>query len=71
MLRNLVNASWYVKDSDIYRHIQVPDVISEIKIFAGKHEEKFQNHPKPETRQLLNVEHLRRMLRHRKLFELV
>lgn len=45
VLRNIVGASWYVRDSDLHWELQVETVKEEIKKFAKSHEERLHRHP--------------------------
>lgn len=71
VLRNIVNAPWYVRNSDIHRDLGIEDVASEIKRFAAKHELRLHNHINPEAIQLLDTNELIRRLKRTKPFELV
>src|ERR1044071_1419317 len=49
LLRNIVNASWYVRDKDIHRDLQIPVVADEIKRMAVRHQDRLQHHTNAET----------------------
>ena len=64
VLRNIVNAPWYIRNSDLHRDLRVPTVKEEIKRFAGKHEARLHHHVNTEALQLLdNQQHIRRLKR--------
>lgn len=71
VLRNIVNAPWYVRNSDLHRDLGIPMVKDEIKRFAGKHEARLHLHENAEVLQLLDNQHLVRRLKRTKPFELV
>jgi endonuclease/exonuclease/phosphatase family metal-dependent hydrolase len=71
VLRNIVNAPWYVRNSDLHRDLQVPTVKDEIKKYAGKHEARLHRHTNSEVLQLLNNENQTRRLKRRKPSDLV
>lgn len=70
VLRNMVNAPWYVRNSDIHRDLGIPYVTSEIQRFAGKHEARLHKHVNLEAIQLLDNDGLVRRLKRKKPFEL-
>ena len=41
VLRNIVNAPWYIRNSDLHRDLEVDVLSSEIQRFAQKHEERW------------------------------
>lgn len=71
VLRNMVNAPWYVRNQDIHRDLGIPMVTEEIKRFAGKHEARLHQHVNAEALQLLDNQNLVRRLKRNKPFELV
>jgi hypothetical protein len=71
VLRCLVNAPWYARNSDIPRDLGVETVASVIARHAISHENRLQHHVNEEASRLLNVQHLIRRLRRTKPFELV
>jgi hypothetical protein len=71
VLRCLINAPWYVHNSDIHRDLGVKTVASIIARHAISHENRLQHHINEETSRLLNVQHLIRRLKRIKPFELV
>lgn len=71
VLRNIVDAPWYVRNSDIHRDLQIPTVKEEIKRFAGKHEARLHLHVNAEALQLLDNQQQVRRLKRRKPCDLV
>ena len=62
VLRNIVDAPWYVRNADLHRDLKMEMVTAEIKRFARKHEESLIHHENVEATQLLdNSELLRRL----------
>jgi hypothetical protein len=70
VLRNIVNAPWYVRNSDIHRDLRVATVKEEISKYAAKHKDRLQRHQNPEALQLLNNENHLRRLKRKKPFDL-
>ena len=71
VLREMVNAPWYIRNTDIHRDLGIPTVKEEIKRVARKHEERLHLHENAEILQLLENQHLFRRLKRTKPFELV
>lgn len=71
VLRNMVNAPWYIRNCDLHRDLRIPEVAEEIKRFATKHESRLNQHVNLEARQLLCNEDLVRRLKRIKPFELI
>jgi hypothetical protein len=71
VLRNMVNAPWYVRNRDLHRDLGIPDVASEMKRFAIKHESRLHQHVNEEVLQLLDNQNLVRRLKRTKPFELM
>ena len=69
VLREMVNAPWYIRNTDIHRDLGIPT--EEIKRVARKHEERLYLHENAEILQLLENQHLFRRLKRTKPFELV
>jgi hypothetical protein len=67
----MVNASWYIRNNDLHRNLQVDDVSSEIQRVAQKHEGRLHQHENAEAIQLLNNVGIVRRLQRKKPFELV
>ena len=71
VLRNIVNAPWYCRNSDIHRDLGINDVATEINRFAQKHEARLHQHVNVEAIQLLDQGHHRRRLKRKKPSDLV
>jgi hypothetical protein len=71
VLRNIVDAPWYVRNDKIHRDLKIPTVIEEIKTFATRHEERLHGHINPEVLQILDNTNMERRLKRVKPFELV
>jgi hypothetical protein len=71
VLRNMVNAPWYVRNNDLHRDLQVGVVTSEIQRFAQKHEGRLHHHGNAEDIQLLDNMGIVRRLQRKNPFELV
>lgn len=71
ILRNTVNAPWYVWNKDLHRKLEVESIPEEIKNIAKRHEERPQKHINIEVLQLLNNQNLVRRLKRVEPFELV
>jgi hypothetical protein len=67
----IVNAPWYVRNSDLHRDLQIETVTDIIAKFANSHEKRLQNHIDIEASRLLNVNNITRRLKRKKPFELV
>lgn len=66
VLRNIVKAPWYIRNSDIHRDLHIPTVKEEITKNAETHMMKLMNHTNEEIPILLNTSHLvRRLNRHK------
>ena len=70
VLRDIVNAPWYVRYVDLHRDLNVEMVTAAIRRFARKHEKRLHQHVNAEAIQLLNSALVRRLKRI-KPFELV
>jgi len=69
VLRNIVDATCYFRNTEIYRDIQVEIVTNEIGNFVKNHEERLFDHINVEAIQLLDNSELVR--RFKKSFDLV
>jgi hypothetical protein len=67
----MVNAPWYIRNSDLHRDLQVDVVSCEIQRFAQKHEGRLHHHENSEGIQLLDNMGIVRRLQRKKPFELV
>jgi hypothetical protein len=70
-LRHIVDASWYVRNSDLHRDLEIDTVDKEIKRLARKHEDRLHQHTNVEPLQHLDNSDVVRRLKRVKLFELV
>lgn len=70
VLRGIVNAPWYTRNSDLHRDLGIDTVASEIKKCAQKHQERLHHHPNIEAARLLHQEGIIRRLKRLKPFEL-
>jgi hypothetical protein len=67
VLRNIVDAPWYIRNADLDRDLHVEMVKKEIAKFAKKPEERVLHHINVEAIQLLdNIELVRRLKRKKK-----
>jgi hypothetical protein len=66
-----VNASWYIRNNDLHRDLQVDVVSNKIQRFAQKHEGRLHDQENFEAIQLLNNMGIVRRLQRKKPFELV
>ena len=71
VLRNIVDATWCIRNADLHWDFQKGMVTKEIRKFAKKHEEKFLHHVNFEAIQLLDNSELVQRLKRKKPFELV
>ena len=71
VLRNIVGAPWYCRNSDIHRDLNMETVANTIKKIARNHEERLHQHVNVEALQLLDTTELVRRLKRTKPFELV
>jgi uncharacterized protein YeeX (DUF496 family) len=71
VLKYIVNAPWYVRNSDPHRNLGIETVTDIIAKFAKSHEKRLQDHINFEASRLLNVNNITRRLKRKKPFELV
>ena len=71
VLRNIVNAPWYCRNSDIHRDLGIPTVAEEVKACAAKHETRLHDHVNVEALQLLDSSRIVRRLKRTKPQDLV
>jgi len=70
LLRNIVDALWYIRNADLHRDLQMEMVTNAIGKFAKKHEDRLLHHDNVEAIQLLdNTELVRRLKRKKTPFE--
>jgi len=65
-----LNASWYIRNSDLHRDLEVEVVSSEIQRFVQKHGERLHHHENVEAIQFLDNMGIVRRLQREKPFEL-
>lgn len=71
ILRELLNAPWYIRNRDIHKDLEMPTVRDEIKKAAQKHKIRLQEHVNTEAQQLLNTQGLQRRLKRIKPCDLI
>jgi hypothetical protein len=71
VLKCIVNAPWYVRNSDLHRDLGIETIADIIVKFTNAHAERLQNHINIEVSRLLNMNNITRRLKWKKLFELV
>lgn len=71
VLRSIVNAPWFVRNSDIHKDLGIELIKTEIMKFARSHEQRLLHHVNIEANQLLDNTDLVRRLKRVKPFELV
>jgi hypothetical protein len=71
MLKYIVNAPWYVRNSDLHRDHGNETVTDIIANFANSHKTRLQDNINIEASRLLNVNNITRRLKRKKPFELV
>jgi len=71
VLRNIVDAPWYVRNADCHTDLKMEMVTAEIKRFTRKHEERLIHQENVEAIQLLDNSELLRRLKRTKPFQLV
>lgn len=63
VLRGIVNAPWYVRNSDLHRDLNLLPVVDVIQKSAVRHKQRLQVHENEEMEDLLNVHNIRRLKR--------
>lgn len=71
VLRDIVNAPWYVRNDDIHRDLKVDVVAKVVRKHAEAHDHRLHHHVNIEAIQLLDNTNIVRRLRRTKPFELV
>jgi hypothetical protein len=71
VLKCIVNAPWYFRNSDLHRDLGIEIVTDIIAKFAKSHEKRLQGHINIEASRLLNVNNITRRLTRKKPYELV
>lgn len=54
ILRDIINAPWYIRNKDIHRDLRMKTVQEEIQCFAQKHETRLRKHTNTEIKSLLD-----------------
>jgi len=68
VVRNIVDAPWYIRNADLHRDLQMETVTNEIGKFATKQEEWLLHQVNVEAIQLLDNSELLRRLKRKKTF---
>lgn len=71
VLRNIVNAPWYIRNSDIHRDLRISTVRDEIKKYAQAHRSRLISHTNAEIPKLLDTSSLTRRLKRFKPHDLI
>jgi hypothetical protein len=71
VLKCIVNALWYVRNSDLHCDLMIKKVTDINAIFANSHEKRLQDHISIKESRLVNMNNITRRLKRMKLFELV
>jgi uncharacterized protein YeeX (DUF496 family) len=71
VLKCILNAPWYFRNSDLHRNLGIETVVDIIATFSKSHEKRLQDHINIEASRLLNVNNITRRLKRKKPFELV
>jgi len=68
VLRNIVDALWYIRNADLHSDLQMEMVTNEPEKFAKKHEDRLLDHFDVEAIRLLDNSELVRRLKRKNLF---
>jgi uncharacterized protein YeeX (DUF496 family) len=71
ILKCIVNAPWYVQNSDLNRDLGIETVTDIIAKFAKSHEKRLQDHINIKVSRFLNMNNITKRLKWKKPFELV
>lgn len=71
VLRDIVDAPWYIRNDDLHRDLKVNHVTNEIKKIARSHHNRLHSHVNVEAAQLINNDGITRRLIRVKPFELL
>jgi uncharacterized protein YeeX (DUF496 family) len=71
VLKCIVNAPWYARNSGLHRDLGIETVTDIIAKFTKSHEKRLQDHINIEASRFLNVNNITRRLKRKKPFELV
>ena len=63
IIKNIANAPWYVRNSDLHNDLSVQTVPDIITMHADKHEKRLQIHANPEAAKLCKAVYTRRLKR--------
>lgn len=64
VLRNMVNAPWYIRNLDLHRDLEIPSVMEVVRKYAHKHRARLSQHVNAEASQLIeNQPAIRRLQR--------
>jgi hypothetical protein len=63
VLKCIVQAPWYIRNSDLQRDLGIETVTDIVTRFASSHKKRLQNHIKSEVSRLLNVQNIPRRLK--------
>jgi hypothetical protein len=70
VLKCIVNAPWYIRNSDLHHDLEIETVTDTIARCANSHAKRLQNHVNIEASRLLDVRNTVRRLKRKKPFEL-
>jgi hypothetical protein len=71
VLKCIVQAPWYIRNSDFHRDLGIETVTDIITRLASSDKKRLQNHIDSEVTRLLNVQNIPRRLKRKKPYELV
>jgi hypothetical protein len=71
VLKCIVQAHWYIRNSDLHRDLRIETVTDINTILASFHKKIIQNHTNSEVSRFLNVKNIPRRLKRKKPFKLV
>jgi hypothetical protein len=71
VLKCIVQAPWYIRNSDLHRDLGIETATDIITNLASSHKKRLHNHINSEVSRLLNVQNIPRRLKRKKQFELV
>jgi flagellin-specific chaperone FliS len=71
VLKCIVQAPWYIRNSDLHRDLRIETVTDIITRLASSHKKRLRNHINSQVSGLLNVQNIPRQLKRKKPFELV
>lgn len=67
ILKQISNAPWFIRNSEIHKYLHMPTVKEEIETFAGKYKTRLENHPNQLAVQLALPSSTNRLKRQRTL----